>query len=113
MWAAAEAERSNAILEIATAYPPGYEFITGRDVQESMQNLISESTAIVAKVAPTVRVKGVTHEGAPAKFLIETSRDADLLVVGSRGLGGFIGLLRGSVSSQCATHATCPIVIVP
>ena len=54
----------------------------------------------------------MTHEGSPAEILIEASRDADLLVVGSRGLGGFKGLLLGSVSQQCSQHARCPIVIV-
>ena len=46
-------------------------------------------------------------------MLLEEAQDADLLVVGSRGLGGFRGLLLGSVSQQCAHHAPCPLVIVP
>jgi nucleotide-binding universal stress UspA family protein len=111
-WAAAEADRANAVLEINTAYSPGYEFITPAEVQVTMQNLIVEATNRVAEVAPGVEVIGVTHEGSPAKILVEASRDADLLVVGSRGLGGFKGLLLGSVSQQCSQHAKCPILIV-
>jgi nucleotide-binding universal stress UspA family protein len=51
-------------------------------------------------------------EGAPGAVLVEESRGADLLVDGSRGRGGFSGLLLGSVSQQCAHHAACPVVIV-
>ena len=52
-------------------------------------------------------------EGSAAAALVEESRGADLLVVGSRGLGGFRGLLLGSVGQQLAHHAACPVVIVP
>jgi nucleotide-binding universal stress UspA family protein len=51
-------------------------------------------------------------EGGAATVLVDESRNADLLVVGSRGHGGFAGLLLGSVSQQCAQHAACPVVIV-
>lgn len=50
--------------------------------------------------------------GRPAEALVERSRRADLLVVGSRGLGGFRGLMLGSVSQQCVQHAACPVVVV-
>lgn len=49
----------------------------------------------------------------PAHALVERSGRSDLLVVGSRGRGGFMGLVLGSVSNQCAQHARCPLVIVP
>jgi nucleotide-binding universal stress UspA family protein len=51
-------------------------------------------------------------QGQAAGVLLHASRDADLLVVGSRGLGGFRGLLLGSVSRQCVDHASCPVVVV-
>lgn len=50
-------------------------------------------------------------EGNPAKVLLESSRGARMLVVGSRGYGGFTGLLLGAVSSACARHATCPVLV--
>lgn len=48
----------------------------------------------------------------PVSALLDASRGADLLVVGSRGHGGFLGLILGSVSNQCMHHATCPVVVI-
>ena len=58
-------------------------------------------------------VERVVASGNAASTLLELAHDADLVVVGSRGHGGFVGLLLGSVSQQVANHATCPVVIVP
>jgi nucleotide-binding universal stress UspA family protein len=60
-----------------------------------------------------VTVTPVLRHGQPAESLCEEAEQAKLLVVGSRGLGGFRGLLLGSVSQQCAQHARCPVVIIP
>ena len=71
--------------------------------------------AVVAEVAgedPHVAVERFASEGSAAQVLVEAARDADLLVVGSRGHGDFAGLLLGSVSHQCAHHARCAVVIV-
>ena len=67
----------------------------------------------VAPEAEGIEVERRVTEGDAAAVLVEASKDADLLVVGSRGFGGFSRLLLGSVSRQCVSHASCPVVVVP
>jgi nucleotide-binding universal stress UspA family protein len=71
--------------------------------------------AIVAEVVGTPPAATIDRKvvcDRPARALLEASEGADLLVVGARGLGGFRGLLLGSVSQQCLHHATCPVAVV-
>ncbi len=69
--------------------------------------------ALESADAEGIEITTVVREGNASHVLLEEASDADLLVVGSRGLGGFRGLLLGSVSQQCAHHASCPVVVVP
>jgi len=61
---------------------------------------------------PTVVVETSVAEGSPGRALVEAAKGAELLVVGSRGRGGFAGALFGSVSLHCVSHAPCPVVVV-
>lgn len=82
------------------------------DFRESAAAMLNAVLDEVLGDAPGVEVKRAVVEGVPAQVLVEAAKDADLLVLGSRGHGGFSGLLLGSVSQQCAHHAECPVVIV-
>ncbi len=59
-----------------------------------------------------VRMRPLVVQGIPAQVLIDASADADLLVVGSRGHGGFAEALLGSVGQHCVQHAHCPVLIM-
>jgi nucleotide-binding universal stress UspA family protein len=120
-FAASEARRKQAHLRIVSAWhvptmayaggvaPP----IDPEGFREGAEKVAQEAAAKAAEAAGDVEVETIVEEGQPADVLLEAARDAELLVVGSRGLGGFRGLLLGSVSQQCAHHASCPVVIVP
>jgi len=122
-WALEAAREAGATLDVvhvwswSVATYPGFgvpvtsETITeiGHAAEETAQAVVDE----VVGPDPDVEVRLAVVEGAPAACLIEAADGADLLVVGSRGRGGFTGLLLGSVSQQCAHHARCPLVIVP
>lgn len=111
-WAAAEAGRTDSVLEVHAAYPAGYSFVTSAEVREEMGRLAGHGVDHVHEVAPNVVTKAVGSDASPVATLVEASKGADLLVIGSRGLGGFRGLLLGSVSHKCAMHAHCPVVVV-
>lgn len=83
-----------------------------REDQERAQALVDHMVAELGDTAGvTVRPEAVEAR-RPAAALIDASQDASMIVVGSRGRGGFAGLLLGSVSHQTATHAHCPVVII-
>jgi nucleotide-binding universal stress UspA family protein len=83
-----------------------------RAVHRAAEELLENVTREVAGEFDDVEIERRVVEGPPTSGLVDESRGADLLVVGSRGHGGFPGLLLGAVSQQCAQHAACPVVIV-
>ena len=112
-WAAAEAARTGAVVEGHACCEPSYLYLSNEEIRVAMRKAIDEAAGHVADIAPGVSFKGILHDGPASKVLVEASRGADLLVVGSSGRGRFSGLHFGSVSQQCAPHVHCPIVIVP
>ena len=79
-------------------------------VRKAIQAIAEQARNEIGERAPQATVNVVT--GDPAEELIKASRDADMVVVGSRGSGGFTSLLMGSVSSKVTHHAACPVVVV-
>ncbi len=75
------------------------------------QEIVDAAVAEVGET-PDVEIESRAVEGVPTHVLLAEARDADMLVLGSRGRGGFAELLLGSVGQQCVHHAACPVVIV-
>jgi len=76
------------------------------------EQLAEDAAATVKKLQPSVEVEALSGAGQPADVLLAQGADAELVVVGRRGLGGFKSLLLGSVSQQVVHHASCPVVVV-
>jgi nucleotide-binding universal stress UspA family protein len=79
---------------------------------DDCRNVLATEVIEASKGHPSVQIESKVFEGPPAEVLINAARSAQILVVGSRGHGGFVGLLLGSVSQQGVTHAHCPVVVV-
>jgi nucleotide-binding universal stress UspA family protein len=119
-----EAKLRRATLRVVHAWQYGYIGATGvegaypalggdiKELRAGAETALAETLRESIPEADTVEIERRVVEGRPAAVRVDESRGADLLVVGSRGHGGFTGLLLGSVSQQCAHHAACPVVIV-
>ena len=116
-WAARQAELTGAGLEVVMcwewpsslgwAVPVPDDFDPEGDIRRTLDTALTP----VRAAHPGVALEGRVVEGHPAPVLVEASKDADLLVVGSRGHGGFVGMVIGSVSEHCALHARCPVLV--
>jgi nucleotide-binding universal stress UspA family protein len=118
-WAAREAQRRGAPLRLvhaldwewhAARYNIGGEYLA--EAHRHADELIAAATEEIRAIAPDVPVESQALVGNPIPRLMEASADADLLVLGNRGRGGFTSLLLGSVSQRLALHASCPVVVV-
>jgi nucleotide-binding universal stress UspA family protein len=125
-WAVREAAVRHLPLTVMTVHPDPVRPVTGiywglRNYPESsfdpelvraaVQEFVDKAANEIGGTMPDVTVEVATGEAA--EELVRASRDADLLVVGSRGGGGFARLLMGSVSTQVTHHAACPVVVIP
>ena len=118
-WAIEQARSRKAVLRPVIVWQRTFDY--GRqsywpvdeEIAEGARTRLAATVAEVAGPSPAVDIEPVVVEGDPGQALCAQSADADLLVVGSRGHGGFAGLVLGSVSTKCAHHSRCPVVIVP
>jgi nucleotide-binding universal stress UspA family protein len=128
VWALRTAASRGARLEVVAAFPVDYSWTdaylldprridaTRRGTEARIRAMVvearSEAGAAAGAGAGSVDVEEVVVAGAAAEHLVDRSRGADLLVVGSRGRGALPGALLGSVSLRCVMHAHCPVVVV-
>lgn len=120
-WAAREAVLRGLLLRLVQAFSwpnvrhfgdPGLGFDYYEVLVQAAREQVSAAADAAAAAAPGVEVEQHVAAGYPIPMLDDESRRAQLLVLGSRGLGGVTGLLLGSVSEALATHAACPVVVV-
>ena len=117
-----EAKARNAALKVVSAWhipPAAYGSgwapvpVNRSDFEIIGEAALTKSLDAIAAEKDRVPITSIVREGQAAEILLAEAKNADMLVVGTRGLGGFRGLLLGSVSQQCAHHADCPVLIVP
>lgn len=119
IWAAHEAQARKVGLALvyailppvnASSFGPGIP--VSLDVLDEIREAAQKELDQLASTLPTTDIHTCVEVGSPSGVLLSASESAEMVVMGSRGLGGFRGLLVGSVSTQVAAHADCPVVVV-
>lgn len=112
-WAAHQAELTGAVVEAVTAWElPATSGLNPQLYLDYPAAAAKMLTDAIAEVDSRAAVHPRVKPGHAAEVLVEASAGAELLVVGSRGHGGFLGALLGSVSLHCLHHAQCPVVVI-
>ena len=120
-WAANAATKRNAPLKLVTAYTmPQFMYADGMippqelydQLEEEAMAKINEARELVRSFDENIEVSYYIAESTPIDLLLQLSEEADIVVMGSRGLGGLSGLVLGSVSSAVVSHASSPVVVV-
>ena len=117
-WAILQAELTGCDVEAVIAWrlPSRYGFaaVTDRatDFEGDARKILADALNEVSSVKPDVLIRSSVAEGHPAEVLVRAARGADMLVVGSRGHGGFTEAVLGSVSQHCVHHAPCPVLVI-
>ncbi|PFG27753.1 universal stress protein [Corynebacterium renale] len=120
-WAANTANKRGVPLRLASSYVmPQYLYAEGMvppqelfdELQSETLEKIEDARTIALEVAPDIKIGHTIAEGSPIDMLLEMSKEATMVVMGSRGLGGLSGMVLGSVSAAVVSHAYCPVVVV-
>ena len=120
-WAAARAKINNAQLQIVCAYAlpsytaasmeSGFAVIDNDVIRANAQTVVDEALTHLAKLG--YQAEGRVEPGDPTTVLVQLSEQADLIVIGTRGTGGFADRLLGATSSALPAYSRCPVVVVP
>lgn len=117
-WAVRQAQFIGSSVEAVTAWEyPAAVFGWGSlpadyDIAAEARHVLDGAIEDALGASPPVEVRRTVLEGQPARILVEASKHASLVVVGSRGHGAFVGMLIGSVSEHCVANAHCPVLVI-
>lgn len=116
-WAIGQAEATGASVtavyawEVPSSWGTVVSVMPGEHLVEMAEEKLAEAISEATVGGTDVAIEPKVAQGHPARILLEESKDAELLVMGNRGHGGFVGALLGSVTQHCIHHATCPVLV--